>query len=595
VDFTARIEWHTAMHQGAKMTADAPPIGTISFPIPTDGAAFSIKVTTPATVKSMKLSKLQVVSAAPTKPTVAPPPAELKPAVVERSREEATSSPTALEAQAKRDAEGRTAVPSQMQPPIPDALAQLGALGWRAGKAEGKGDCSVLSMMAGHEIKDEAQVLHPSADTLKLVQKARSAGVSIVVGTEPIGGIDAKTFRGQEGLCRTPQAAAKEMKAWRSNRHWFADNAHESAAFLFGVSAHLGRPTIVLEQGDGGILDPCRVYAARGEDGSLRKSKSKPVSVPSWFPIKFAEVLTTLKKDPSAYSVLLYDGEVHFDPLLHGTTADRVADLTSMEVEPPRVAVPVAKKAVVLQLPGTFVAVHKPSAKTPVGKKLYTVTMAWNEQMQPGCKLTFHVPPLGKSVTTTLTEKPNAGNLTLQLQMPDTVTDDSFPLGECHLVPAAQPSVVAAQPPGAAAVVAQPLTKAALPVATAVPLPGKKKRATAYGGAEGKKPAKKTKKGDAQPPLPEPDFGLAGYVVLPPPEDISIAALQDKLVAHRFSVKDWPPGWCVGTVEKQSTAKRTLNQYEVNYGKQFKPSVYIHQLLKEQYGATNNWVLVTNQ
>ena len=27
------------------------------------------------------------------------------------------------------------------------------------GKAEGRGDCSVLSMMAGHEIKDEAQVL----------------------------------------------------------------------------------------------------------------------------------------------------------------------------------------------------------------------------------------------------------------------------------------------------------------------------------------------------------------------------------------------------------------------------------------------------
>ena len=236
------------------------------------------------------------------------------------------SSPTALVAQAKRDAEGRIAVQSQVQPPIPDALAQLGAFGWRVGKAERKGDCSVLSIMAGHEIKDEVLVLNPSPDTLKLVQKARSAAVSIIVGTNPIGGINAKTFREQEGLCPTPQAAAKEMKAWRSNRHWYSDdNPHESAAFLFGVSAHLGRPTIVLEQGNGGILDLCRVYAARSEDGSLRNSKSKPVSVSSWFPIKFADVLTTLKKQPSAYSVLLYDGEEHFDPLLHGLAAPQAS------------------------------------------------------------------------------------------------------------------------------------------------------------------------------------------------------------------------------------------------------------------------------
>ena len=184
----------------------------------------------------------------------------------------------------------------------------------------------MLSIMAGHEIKDEHQVLHPSTATLKLVQKARSTGVSLVVGTEPIGGISAKTFRAQEGLCRTPQAAAKDMKLWRSNRHWISDNAHESACFLFGLGAHLGRPVIVLEQGEGGILDPCRVYAARDTNGSQRRSlaskaKGKPATVPSWFPIKFTEVLSTLRKDPSACSVLLYDGTVHFDPILHGDAA----------------------------------------------------------------------------------------------------------------------------------------------------------------------------------------------------------------------------------------------------------------------------------
>ena len=288
-------------------------------------------------------------AAAQAKPMVAPPAAEEEPDVVERTHEEVTSSPTSLAAQTRRDAEGRTAVPSQMQPPILDALAQLDALGWRISKAEGKGDCSVLSMMAGHEIKDEAQVLNPSPDTLKLVQKARSAGVSIVVGTNPIGGITAKTFREQEGLCCTPQAAAKEMKAWRSNRHWYSeDNAHQSTAFLFGVSAHLGRPTIVLEQGEGGILDPCRVYAARNKNDALRRSPArigKPETVPSWFPIKFAEVLAALMKDPSAYSVILYDGEVHFDPLVYGPAAPRAQADRAQLSYPPAAKTAAATKA----------------------------------------------------------------------------------------------------------------------------------------------------------------------------------------------------------------------------------------------------------
>ena len=598
VAFLAHVQWHPSMYKGAKMTADAPPIGTVSFPVPTDGAAFSIKVSAPATVQSLTLSKLHIVpgAAAPTEPTV-PPSAEEETDVVERTAREVSLSPTAQAAQAKRDAEKRTSVQSHVQPPILDALAQLGQLGWRRGEAEGKGDCTVLSVMAGHEIKDEHQVLYPSTDTLKLVQKYRSASVSLVVGTEPIGGISVKTFRAQEGLCRTPQAAAKEMKLWRSNRHWLPDNAHESACFLFGIGAQL-RPVIVLEQGEGGILDPCRVYAARDANGSLRRSpasKGKPATVPSWFPIRFTEVLATLRKDPSACSVLLYDGTVHFDPILHGDTADmEVENITSSpkEISPASIAVP-AKKAVVKELlQGTFTAVYKKSDKTPVGKKLYTFSMAWSDRFYIGCKLTFYVPPIGKTVTTTLSEKPTVGNLTLQVQVPDTVTEDSFALGECHFV------VPAAQHSAGASLLAQPLAKAALPTATAFPLPTNTKRA-AKGGAKQPKEKKAKVEEEAPPeePVPEPDFALPGYVVLPPPADVSIATLQDKLIAHRFSVKDWQPGWCVGIVEKQSMAKRTLGQYEVNYGKQFTPSVYIHKLLEEQYGAGKgqNWCLVAKQ
>ena len=258
------------------------------------------------------------------------------------------------------------------------------------------------------------------------------------------------------------------------------------------------------------------------------------------------------------------------------------------ETSPAPIAVP-AKKAVVKELlQGTFTAVYKKSDKTPVGKKLYTVTMAWSDRFYVGCKLTFYVPPIGKTVTTTISEKPTAGNLTLQVQVPDTVIEDSFALGECHLVSVTPPSA-------GPSVVAQPLAMAALPTATATPLPTKTKRA-AKGGA--KQPMEKKAKKEEEPPeepVPEPDFALPGYVLLPPPADVSIAGLQGKLVAHRFSVKDWQPGWCVGVVEKQSTGKHTLGQYEVNYGKQFTPSVYIHQLLHQQHGATKNWCMVAKQ
>ena len=102
--------------------------------------------------------------------------------------------------------------------------------------------------------------------------------------------------------------------------------------------------------------------------------------------------------------------------------------------------------------------------------------------------------------------------------------------------------------------------------------------------------AKKTAKPPPPPLLPEPDFALDGYNVLPSPVDRD--QLPGKLVAHRFSVKDWSPGWCIGTIVKQITGKRWNGQFEVDYGKAFNPPVYIHSLPPEQYGSTKNWVLV---
>ena len=273
------------------------------------------------------------------------------PDIVVRSREEATSSPTAVKANAKRLAEGRTAKQGKTQQPVSDALDQLSSLGWRVVEAEGKGDCSVLSSIAGYEVKDEKEILNPSASTLKLVSKIRSASVSVVVGSAPIGGLPSKTFRVQEGLAPASQAAAKEMKLWRSNRHWYSENPHESSAFLFGIGLHLDRPIIVLEQGQGGILDPCKIYASRQGDALCREpaTNGKAETIPSFFPIPFSDVITSLQRAPSAQSVLLYNGTNHFNALLYGEaddTADdaEVASITSQKAVPVAVR-PIAAKA----------------------------------------------------------------------------------------------------------------------------------------------------------------------------------------------------------------------------------------------------------
>ena len=264
------------------------------------------------------------------------------------------------------------------------------------------------------------------------------------------------------------------MKLWRSNRHWYSENPHESSAFLFGIGLHLDRPIIVLEQGKGGILDPCEIYASRQGGALCREpaTNGKEETVPSFFPIPFSDVITSLQRAPSAQSVLVYNGTNHFNALLYGDKADdeEVASILSQKVVP---------------------AAVRPIATKPLPTALASVAKA---------------------------KRANEG---------------------------------------------------------------------------GKEPMAKIAKPDVSTPDAEPNFELEGYAALPPPTEVSSTFLVGKLVAHRFSVRDWAPGWAVGIVEKQSTAKRTRGQFEVNYGKEFSPPVYIHQLNPSEYGK--HWVVVARE
>ena len=122
--------------------------------------------------------------------------------------------------------------------------------------------------------------------------------------------------------------------------------------------------------------------------------------------------------------------------------------------------------------------------------------------------------------------------------------------------------------------------------------PEEKKRARKSDG-KGKKAAKKVaKEHPSAEPESQPDFALDGYSVQPPPTTSTIKILKGELVAHRFSTTDWEPGWAVGTVKKLSTAKRTLGQFEVDYGKTFNPRVYFHKLLEADYGPDKTWCRV---
>ena len=81
------------------------------------------------------------------------------------------------------------------------------------------------------------------------------------------------------------------------------------------------RPTAVLEKGTtpGTLLDPCKAYAMM-DGGALRRSPaapSKPVAIPFWFELPFADLKERLAADPMAFSVVLFDrSEWHYSPLV---------------------------------------------------------------------------------------------------------------------------------------------------------------------------------------------------------------------------------------------------------------------------------------
>jgi len=223
-----------------------------------------------------------------------------------------------------------------MLPPIPVATikAQLGEVGFTRSKAKGAGDCYPLSVMAGFEITAKA-AREPTAVTTASVREMREGSIGLLAGDDPIDGIEATVFRAGERLPEDAADALDSLEPWLHPGFWNNGNGNNSASFMLGVAVHLERPVAVLERKGRTFLNPAKVYGARDAHGALLHSDAKPgapETIPTFKPVPVADLIETLRANPTSHSVLEFNGSNHFDPWILKRSL-RAAAEAEVEVE----------------------------------------------------------------------------------------------------------------------------------------------------------------------------------------------------------------------------------------------------------------------
>jgi hypothetical protein len=151
--------------------------------------------------------------------------------------------------------------------------------------------------------------------------------------------------------------------------------------------------------------------------------------------------------------------------------------------------------------------VHKPSTKEAQGVAQFVVTIPWDDnKMYAKAKLAMYVPPIAKVISTTLSQKPRDGSLSVTLHLPSSVGTDSFQLGAVSItsgpkqVPPPPPPPTNPHPPPAMAVaVAMPMHSVqstishANAVASVAAMVTARQSAVAAAVASPRQPAKKQK------------------------------------------------------------------------------------------------------
>ena len=83
------------------------------------------------------------------------------------------------------------------------------------------------------------------------------------------------------------------------------------------MALHLERPVAVLERKGRAYLNPAYVYGARDAHGALLHSVAKPgapETIPTFKLVPIADLIETLRANPTSHSVLEFNGTNHFDP-----------------------------------------------------------------------------------------------------------------------------------------------------------------------------------------------------------------------------------------------------------------------------------------
>ena len=180
--------------------------------------------------------------------------------------------------------------------PIVDGDAQLTAASFSRGKADGAGDCVILSALAGFELPP-TEAANPSAATLALVQALRNCAVEHVI----------KAATSEEGLeCgRLPETRDEIvhlMAPWRELGYWAAADARSSAAFHWGLAACLQRPLLIFTRlGRRGVAATGSVYDACVSSNCYEQAP-------------FALILQRARDEGG--SLLEWNGRDHFVPWL---------------------------------------------------------------------------------------------------------------------------------------------------------------------------------------------------------------------------------------------------------------------------------------
>ena len=126
-----------------------------------------------------------------------------------------------------------------------------------------------------------------------------------IAGSKDIDGMQALAFRVSEGLCRTANAAAKEMADWKNLRFWRDEVPRHAATFLFGVAVILRRRIVVIEEDKHGhLIDPARVYGARDQNGALVRAAGTQISppiLPAYTDLNFSDLRARLQAETEAW------------------------------------------------------------------------------------------------------------------------------------------------------------------------------------------------------------------------------------------------------------------------------------------------------